>query len=183
MNYTIIRNLIISNVFGLCVSFAAFPASAADLTQRQVKRIARQELNQAITARRQELRGDPGATGTTGPAGPRGAQGISGALPFLYARISAEGDVDESRSDGILDSDVRRLDVVYNGPPNAPREISYCFTIPATGAQVTADGESSPKGAAAQVKFPRFVEDGCNFLVFIFQEDTTVPGGFLITVY
>jgi len=103
----------------------------ADLTRTErtvVKRIANVEISK---------RG-PGPTGAQGATGPRGPQGTPGQqyLPFLYAHILANGQIDPNRSLGVYPDDIFT-------DSNA-----VCFMIPgASGAQVTVDWREAGEGA------------------------------------
>ena len=129
----------------LCVFSIEAQAQLTGAEKRQAKRIA----NQAITARAPELSGEtgppgpeglPGPQGAKGPPGPPGSSSADGSPPFLYAHVLANGEVDESRSSGVTSADVKILDTAGFDPT----QDSYCFTIPANGAQVTLDADASP---------------------------------------
>ena len=164
-------------LLGLCLFFYAFPANA-EVSAAQVKRIA----NRVITARASELQGPPGPEGPQGLQGPQGDPGSSAVLisqpPFLYAHVLANGEVDESRSSGVTSADVKVLDVIGFDPALN----SYCFTIPANGAQVTLDADETIIGSTAQVFFAR--RDGCEFFVTVVNRELVrAAAGFFITIY
>lgn len=157
-------------LLGLCLFFYAFPAEA-QVSKGQVRNI----VNRVIDARLPSMIGPQGAPGLQGPQGPQGDPG-KGALPFIFARVGPDADVDESRSFGITDADV----TYFYGPGG---QVHYCIIIPATGAQVTVDGSTAPQGAAPHTRLLEEVQDGCNTFVSIFHEGNAISAGFFITIY
>ena len=187
----------------LVVTTIAFSLSGnvqAELSRAQVKRIA----NQAITARKAELKGDQGPQGelglqgpegvqgpqgppgtpggAPGPRGPQGPKGAPGELPFIFARIFEDSRVDLSRSRGI-----DALDVLPIQEPDGER--GYCIAVPwAVGAQVTIDAvvqhPPAPVNRTATIIFADNPEAFCRFYVVIRNRDgQSVWAGFYLTVY
>lgn len=178
---------IMAYILGMILAFYATGADAAGLSKKQVKRI----VDQAIEARLPPAAGPQGPVGPTGPqgqpgkpggpsgpAGPAGAPGtpgIPGTLPFIYARITPLGELDESRSRGI-----KPHEVAYIGA----RGPHYCFTRRSAGAQVTLDASSeAPAGAIPRVLLLPEVNAGCNVIVTIYHNGEPVHAGFFITIY
>jgi hypothetical protein len=100
----------------VALSGTAVATTSALITGRQIKNGSITGLdvkNKSLTPRdfRGSVRGPRGPRGLTGPAGPQGAPGAAGASgapgsAVAYARINADGTVDEGNSKSVADANV-----------------------------------------------------------------------------
>lgn len=110
----------------VALSGTAVATTSVLITGKQIKNGSITGLdvkNRSLTARdfRGSVRGPRGLRGLTGPAGPQGAPGAAGASgapgsAVAYARINADGTVDEANSKNVVDANVTH-----------PEAGVYCF--------------------------------------------------------
>ena len=101
----------------VALSGTAVATTSALITGRQIKNGSITGLdvkNRSLTPRdfRGSVRGPRGLTGSAGPQGAQGAAGAAGApgSAVAYARVNADGTVDEANSKNVADANVTHPD-------------------------------------------------------------------------